>query len=174
MVPSSLALIACWIFMVSSGLLIAEVNLNEMFRTGKPGLSLLSMTKTYLGDIGSKTAGFAYIFIHYALLVAYIAQGGDVLSGIFGVENPTVGAIFFTVVFGGCIALGSDAFVEAANNAMVVGVLFSFVTLLAAAGNSVQISNLFHSDWSAVVPSIPTMFVALVFHNIVSVIVSQL
>ena len=51
-----------------------QVTLNEMLTTGRVGISLLGLTQEYLGPVGSKIVSATYLFIHYALLVAYIAQ----------------------------------------------------------------------------------------------------
>jgi tyrosine-specific transport protein len=69
-VPSSAVLLGAWVFMVATGLLIAEVNLNS--RQGGGGM--ISMTRETIGGAGASVSGAAYLFLHYALLVAYIAQ----------------------------------------------------------------------------------------------------
>ena len=81
LVPSTLMMIASWLYMVASGLLIAEVNLQAMRQSGNPELGLLSTIRRTIGKRGAIAAGIVYIFIHYALLVAYTARGGDILAG---------------------------------------------------------------------------------------------
>ena len=88
-IPSTLVLVACWAYMAASGLLVAEVNLNSIFASGRPGFSVLSMTRLYLGEAGGLLSGAAYVFIHDALLVAYIAQGGGVLGEQVGELGKT-------------------------------------------------------------------------------------
>jgi len=65
-------------------------------------------------------AGGAYLFLHYALLVAYIAQGGDILlsgaqkllpflpQSLPGWTAPAL----FTSVFGGSLVFGNKKLVE--------------------------------------------------------------
>jgi len=115
-VPSSAALVFCWVYMVGSGLLIAEVNVNAMYLEGRTSIGVLSMANTYLGSLGAKLASAAYLFIHYCLLVAYIAQGGAALASLFG-DLATLGdarmvaaagPVAFTGIFGGLLAFGSD------------------------------------------------------------------
>jgi len=115
-VPSSAVLVLCWMYMVASGLLIAEVNMNAMFLEGRTSIGVLRMAKTYLGTLGANLASAAYLFIHYCLLVAYIAQGGAALAPLFGSlqaqDNAQVmaaaGPVAFTALFGGLLAFGSE------------------------------------------------------------------
>jgi tyrosine-specific transport protein len=202
-IPSTLVLVACWAYMAASGLLVAEVNLNSIFASGRPGFSVLSMTRLYLGEAGGLLSGAAYVFIHYALLVAYIAQGGGVLGEVLGLSggadggvigeaattamsasttalgaeallSQAGGPVLFTALFGGLLAFGSAELVDALNSLFVACVLGSFVVLLALAAPQVQPEFLLRQDWAAVVPAVPTMIVALVFHNVVPVITTQL
>ena len=196
-VPSSTALVLCWLYMAATGLLIAEVNLNSIFSSGRPGFSVLSMTRLYLGEAGGLLSGAAYVFIHYALLVAYIAQGGGVLGDVLGLGggvgdvsaaagaagaagvvtsalSHAGGPVLFTALFGGLLAFGSADLVDTLNNLFVLCVLSSFVLLLGLAAPQVSIDYLTRADWPTVLPAIPTMIVALVFHNVVPVITTQL
>ncbi|CEM06813.1 unnamed protein product [Vitrella brassicaformis CCMP3155] len=180
-IPSSLTLILCWVYMVASGLLIAEVNLNTCCNLGQANLSLLSMAEQTIGKWGSRLSGLAYVFIHYALLVAYMAQGGEILGvaiqKLTGMDEPLpqpVEAATFAVLFGGFLFLGSPGFVEKVNNVFVLVVITSFLGLLTLASTQVDPSALLRTDWKSVAPAIPVMFVALVYHNVVPVICTQL
>ncbi|CAN0905097.1 Tyrosine-specific transport system [Linum grandiflorum] len=82
---SAFACIICWIFMVATGLLIAEVNVNTMCELGSGGVSLVSMAKRTLGSAGVQVACWSYIFIHYALLVAYVARSSDIITNNLGI-----------------------------------------------------------------------------------------
>lgn len=44
-----------------------------------------------LGKGGARFAGFVYVFIHYSLLVAYMAQGGGLLTESFNGAVATAG-----------------------------------------------------------------------------------
>ncbi|XP_061944351.1 uncharacterized protein LOC133668477 isoform X3 [Populus nigra] len=107
---SSVACIFCWIFMVTTGLLIAEVNVNTMCELGSGGVSLVSMAKRTLGVAGVQFSCWSYIFIHYALLIAYVARSSDILTNFLGIplwESATL----FSLVFGGICYFGRTAIV---------------------------------------------------------------
>jgi tyrosine-specific transport protein len=45
-------------------------------------IGILSMAKKTLGPGPALGSGFVYVFIHYALLVAYMAEAGGVLTDV--------------------------------------------------------------------------------------------
>ncbi|KAH9741861.1 hypothetical protein KPL70_002772 [Citrus sinensis] len=136
---SAVAVILCWIFMVVTGLLIAEVNVNTMCELGSGGVSLVSMAMRTIGTVGVQIASWSYIFIHYALLVAYVARSSDILTNFLGIplwESATL----FSLILGGLCYFGrtdfsltydrSQRFIGAANGALVVGIIISFTALV--------------------------------------------
>lgn len=180
-VPSTVLLIGVWLYALVSGLLIAEVTLNTMRRVGRPSLGLLAMVENTLGSMGARIAGGAYLFLHYALLVAYVSQGGEILVSaiekVWGVEQvlPTwVGTTAFTLLFGGIMYFGREKFVEKLNSALVALVIASFLGLLFLGGTQVKTASFFFQDWSALQGAVSVMFVALFYHNVIPTIVSQL
>ncbi|MBD2327176.1 aromatic amino acid transport family protein [Alkalinema sp. FACHB-956] len=191
-IPSTIALLLAWLYAVVSGLLIAEVNLHMMRQSGVPTLGFLSMIELTLGKGGSRLAGAAYLFLHYALLVAYIAQGGEILLSAIAKLSafipippvatmathlaaiPWVGTALFTGLFGGILYWGRSQLIERFNNGLVAIVVMSFLGLLILAIGQVQIEQAIFQDWTALPPAISVMLVALFFHNVIPVITTQL
>lgn len=145
------ALVGAWFFSVSSGLLLAEASLSFLCSTGRGGGSLLSLTREYLGEWPARLAGFCYVFLHEALLVAYISRGAEVVAASSGLLFPSssaaadasspsapllllsLSAALFTAVLGtACYVLPAKKLDEA-NSVLVAGVVVSFVALLAVA-----------------------------------------
>ena len=183
--PSSLALIVAWVYMTFSGLLIAELTLNNIGTTGRPGLGLLELYQRSLGQPWTQLGGAAYFFLHYAMMVAYLAQGGvnvDAALSSLGLANvveafPGVGQVVFGTVCGLALLVGSNAVVETVNNWLVLGVAATFLSIVAIGAGS--------ADWHAlldpanqhpeqVVSCLPILFLALVYQNVVPTIVTQL
>ncbi|KAG7551250.1 Amino acid/polyamine transporter 2 [Arabidopsis thaliana x Arabidopsis arenosa] len=103
---SAVACILCWAFMVVTGLLVAEVNVNTMSELGSGGVSLVSMAKRTLGSVGVQVVSWTYLLIHYTLLVAYIARSSGILTNFLGIpiwESATL----FSLIFGGLCFFGS-------------------------------------------------------------------
>lgn len=68
---SSVALSGCALYSIITGLLLAEVNINAQRVTeGPSNVSLVTMSGQTLGSSGTAAAAAAYVFLHYALLVA--------------------------------------------------------------------------------------------------------
>lgn len=179
--PSTALLIAVWLYTLVSGLVVVEVTLNTMRMMGRPSLSLLTIVENTLGKQGARIAGGVYLFLHYAMLVAYIAQGGGILVSaaekVWGVHNVLpawVGTTAFTLLFGGIMYLGREKFIEKLNNAFVLIVIASFIGLLFLASMQVNPSQFSFQNWSALPTAVSVMFVAQFFHNIIPVITVQL
>lgn len=179
-IPSTSGLIAVWLYALVSGLLVAEVTLNTMRTEGRVSIGFLGVVEKILGKLGAKMAGGAYLFMHYALLVAYITQGGEILgyaaAKIWSVQIlPTwMGTTTFTLLFGGIMYLGREKFIEKLNSAFVGIVIVSFLGLLFFAGRHIQSAQLLFQNWSALGSAISVMSVALFFQNVVPLVVTQL
>jgi tyrosine-specific transport protein len=121
-IPSSIAIIFVWFYTLISGLIIAEVTLNIMRVEGIPHLGLLAIIKKILGKVAARIAGVAYLFNHYALLVAYMTKGGEVLTTtvnqVWKLENILphwAGTVSFFLIFGSMIYWGKNNFIENFN-----------------------------------------------------------
>ena len=199
-IPSTVLMVSAWLYMLVSGLLVAEANLQAMRASGRPDLGLLATiehsssgrAKSSLGKWGALfpgkglaiAAGVVYIFIHYALLIAYVARGGDILAAAlenFGDEANLLqsvplwlGHVVFVVVLGGVLYLGSSWFVGWLNSALVIFVIVAFVLLLGLSAGQVEPSRWQVQHWEAIGAAVPVMFVAFVYQNVVPVVTTQL
>ncbi|XP_048136824.1 tyrosine-specific transport system isoform X1 [Rhodamnia argentea] len=181
-IASAVTCIFCWIFMqllgvqtlqVATGLLIAEVNVNTMCELGSGGVSLVSMAMRTLGKFGVQVACWSYIFIHYALLVAYVARSSDILTNSLGIplwESATL----FSLVMGGICYFGSQRLIGAVNGVLVLGILLSFAALVAAASGDVHWESLLKANFEAVPMSIPVIALSFVYQNVVPVLCTNL
>src|ERR1700733_4769214 len=73
--PASLFFILSWLFMVSTGFLLLEVNL-----TFKQEVSFITMLGTTLGNVGKALGWILFTFLFYSLMVAYVAGSGQLFS----------------------------------------------------------------------------------------------
>ena len=150
-----------------------------MRRLGKPGLGFLATVAESLGVSGARITGGAYLFMHYALLVAYMSQGGNILASALatvsgGTVPAWVGTIAFVVIFGGILSFGHQRLVTTLNSAFVAIVLVSFIGLLLLGATQVNPSQLLSQNWQALGSAVSVMFVALFYHNIIPVVTTQL
>lgn len=183
-IPSSGALIVAWFYMLISGLLIAELSINRMGETGRYGVGLLDLYKSNLGERMGWIGSAAYFFLHYAVMVAYMAQGGANLGLIlqnFGIENlSTIHGLdqtLFAITVGGIVYGLKPGLVEKINNILVVGVIATFIGIIGLGAGSADYSALValenqHPEF--VVDAFPICFLSLVYHNVVPTVVVQL
>ncbi len=180
-VPSTALLIGVWLYTLITGLLIAEITLNAMRLEGRSSIGFLAIVDKTLGKMGGRIAGGAYLFNHYALLVAYITEGGNILtsglSKIWSLEAVLpnwVGTTTFTLLFGGMMYLGRERFIQKVNSAFMAIVIISFLGLLCLGVGQVRSTQILFQDWGAVGTAVSATLVALFYHNIVPVVVTQL
>lgn len=184
LLPSTVLMILSWLYMLISGLLIAEANLQVMQRLGRSQVGLLATIQNSLGRRGAIASGAVYIFIHYALLVAYVSRGGSILTAALKNSSlsfsiPTLstawmGHLLFVLIFGGILFWGSERFVTGLNNILVAVVIASFMRLLWLTVEKVEISRWANQHWDAAGAIIPVLFVAFVYQNVVPVVTHQL
>ena len=179
-VPSTTALVLCWGYMLGTGLLVLEVNLDVMRQTGNTNASIVTMADRTLGANGVRFAWAAYVFIHYALLVAYLSRVGQLLAqttrdflGVDGVSDGAA-ATAYAATFGLVIFASSPRRLDKINAFLVALVLATFAPLLALGAANVNVQNFQTGDWQAVGPTIPVIALAFVFHNVVPVVATQL
>ena len=154
---------------------------------------LIAMFEKTLGYNAKLISSILYIFIHYSLLVAYIAEAGSVLNEtIFSSLlnqfhwSPILGQIVFTFLLGYIFCFTSISVVETINNLFVLIILLSFSSLILI-GLPLVVDNitpqmnsgtneisLFHQDYHQLLPALPIMLLALVYHNIVPTVCHQL
>ncbi len=187
LLPSTLLMVGVWLYMAVSGLLIAEANLYVMQQQARPEVGLLATIRHQLGKEGAIASGLLYAFIHYALLVAYAARGGDILAA--AVQNlelqlgltPAIpliplwlGHVAFVALLGSLLLFGKEQFVGRLNSGLLGIVMVAFFGLLAFSWPQTESSRWVPQHWQAIGGAVPVMFVAFVYHNVVPVVTTRL
>ena len=95
-----------------------------MCELGRGGVSLTSMAERTLGRGGTAAAGAAYVFLHYALLVAYLSRAGDIIGGELGVP-PAVSTVGFMAALTSLTYFPSASRLDQVNAVLVAGVVVS-------------------------------------------------
>lgn len=165
-VPSAIFFVLIWLFMMTTGLLLLEVNL---WFQGKD-VSIVTMAKETLGKGGQAAVWLLFCYLFYSIMIAYVAGSGSLLSGVagdFGVLLPKwLGSVVFTIFFGILIYFGTE-FVDWCNRLLMVGLIASYVSLLIFGGPYIEPKLLVRNDWSDVMIVIPAMVISFGFHNLV-------
>ena len=175
--PSTVAMTIAWFYMTMSGLLIAELSINRLGQSGKPGKGMLDLYEENLGPNWSKLGSLSYFFLHYAVVVAYIAQGGVNLDNFLGIDIPGVGQALFASICASGLFVATKKQVEQVNNVFVLLLAGAFAGIIgigaqtADFGSLVDLSNQ-HPE--LVADAFPIIFLSLVYQNVVPTVVNQL
>lgn len=169
--PSAVALVGAWAYMATSALLIAEVNVNTLCALERSSVSIKSMAAETVGQTGARVSSLAYAFIHYALLIAYMLEGGKLLGELVPALDATAtglsGAATFAALSGGALLASSEAQADKANSVLFVGVIISFLLLVGFGATQISPAYLAHASPAAAVPALPVMVLSFTFHNVV-------
>lgn len=180
--PSTAALLAAWAFMTTSGLLVAEVNVNTLCSLERNAVSISTMTQETLGPNWSRISSAVYLFKQYTLLVAYVLQGGKLfLEEFSGANSPladlpkeTAGPLLYAGLVGGALLVSPPDLVEKVNTVLFAGVIASFAALIALGSQRLDPILLTHVNVPAIVPAIPICILAISHQTVVPTICYQL
>lgn len=131
------------------------------------------MAMRTLGKVGVQIACWSYIFIHYALLVAYVARSSDILTNTLSIplwESATL----FSLVMGGICYFGSQRVIGAVNGVLVFGIIISFAALVAVSSGDLHWDALLKGNIEAIPMSIPVIALSFVYQNVVPVLCTNL
>jgi len=185
--PSSVVLCACWALLACEALLLAEVNVAVMRERDEYRLvhgrghspvtiSLSEMAGRTLGDVGAGAVSATYIFLSTTLLVAYIAKSGTIVHAASGgAIAPGVAALAFATGMGGALTVGGVRLADKMNKALTLALLALFGVLVAGGAARADFASAdWVGDWSRAPQTVPVVFLALVYHDLVPVVCSYL
>jgi tyrosine-specific transport protein len=155
-----------WIFMLCTGFLFLEVSLWM-----PEGANILSMAQRFLGSKWKLAAGGMFIFLYYCLMVAYFAAGAPLFSGFlnatFGWHLTGVASYaLFGSLFAAIVALGAKA-IDRMNMVLTIAMVIDYFIMVGIGSSEVSLSNLQFNKWSAVAVSLPVLFSAFGYHNVI-------
>lgn len=123
---SAAGLVGSCMFAIATGLLLAEVNISTIYKQGAGEVSIVSMASQTLGSTGTQVTSAAYLFLHYSLLVAYIAKAGEITAETLQLPTPAGAALFASLFAAACYGTSSKL-LDQVNGALVVAVVASFL-----------------------------------------------
>ena len=165
-IPSFFLFLLSWLFMYCTGLLFLEVNL-----WFKEDVSIITMAGKTLGFWGKLIGWAGFLFLFYALMVAYIEGTGELISDLTkelsGIHlAPWIGSVAVSLIFGAMVLLGTWA-VDWFNRIFMLGLIVSYALLVSTGFKHVDTSLLKHSDWSLAYLVIPAMIISFGYHNLI-------
>ena len=171
---SLIVLLYTWFSMLSSGLMILEVNTHYPH-----GASFDTMVKDLLGPTWNAINGVAVAFVLYLLTYAYIFVGGDLtakgLGSTFGVKIPlTVGQLAFFLIFATCV-WASARLVDRFTSILIGGMVLTFIWATGGLIVEAKLPVLFDTQapsgtpyWIYISAALPVCLASFGFHGNVS------
>jgi tyrosine-specific transport protein len=160
--PSMIMFVVAWAFMTLTGLFLVEVN-GWFHNTAH----LTTMVEKTLGRVAKVITLFLFLFLFYALLVAYVAASGHHFSNVFQGKLPVwAGSTFFVLVFGVIVYLGTYA-VDMTNRWLMLGKIISYIALVAIGLSYVDPEKLLYSSPKYSLFPLPILIISFGFQNMI-------
>lgn len=167
--PSILIYLACWLFMLCTGLLLLEV-----CSWMPPDSNLISMAQRYLGKTGKILCWFIYLFLFETVMIAHIVGGGNITSEILGQGfNPFVSTIIYVILFSPVVYLGTRV-VDRLNMLMFSGVIISYLAFVFVSYKHVNLEMLRTQNWPKIWVAIPVLFTAFTYQVIIPTLMTYM
>ncbi|EOA28507.1 hypothetical protein CARUB_v10024722mg [Capsella rubella] len=170
-IPSTIALLCSWVYVISSILLVAELSFAAMEEDNAAEVSFTGLATKSFGNKFGVFVAFVYASLSFSLMVACVSGIGSIVSQWFPAMNPFLANAIVPLVSGILIGFFPFDAIDFTNRGLCFLMLFS-ITSLVAIGLSVARSNVLasfgHSCWkvSTVLPAVPVMVLTLGFHVI--------
>ncbi|KQK20320.1 uncharacterized protein LOC100833961 [Brachypodium distachyon] len=170
-VPSTVAILLSWAYVVSSIVLVAELSFAAMESGGVEEVSFTGLASSTLGAIFGGVVAVVYAALSFSLIVACVAGIGSLVSQLFPTVNPVLANALFPCFAGVLIAFFPFKAVDGANR-VLCGLMLVSITALVVTGVSVgrssMLKSLGYACWSpsAILPAIPVTVLTLGFHVI--------
>jgi len=167
--PSILIYIACWAFMLCTGLLLLEV-----CSWMPEDSNLITMASRLLGKPGKIACWFIYLFLFETVMIAHVAGGGSITSEIFsGGLGIIPSMIFYVILFSPIVYLGTRT-VDRLNLIIFSGVLISYILFVIVSYKHVDLEKLSYQNWGKAWLAIPILFTAFTYQVIIPTLVTYM
>ncbi len=158
-VPSTVAMLACCIFMNITGLLLLEAVL-----WFDDDVNLLTLARYALGKKGQAVTWACFVFLFYCLCVAYIIGCGQLLGPLLGSE--AAGSLLSALFVGILIYAGTRP-VDYLNRILMIGLIVFYCLLVAGGARYVNVERLAGANWGATLASVPLLLISFGYQNLV-------
>lgn len=169
--PSTIAILLSWVYVISSIILVAELTFAAMEEDGVEEVSFTGLATKALGTQFGAFVALIYASLSFALLVACVSGIGSIVSQLFPWMNFVLSHTLFPLSAGVLIAFFPFKAIDVANR-MLCFIMFVSITALVTIGLSVARTNVLDSfsyaSWllSSILPAIPVTVLTLGFHVI--------
>ncbi|KAG2289278.1 hypothetical protein Bca52824_048882 [Brassica carinata] len=130
-VPSTLALLCSWVYVISSILLVAELSFAAMEEDNASEVSFTALATKSFGNRFGVFVAFVYASLSFSLMVACVSGIGSIVSQWFPTMNPLLANAIFPLVSGVLIGFFPFNAIDVTNRCLCFLMLFSITSLVA-------------------------------------------
>lgn len=164
--PTFMMFVIAWLLMTITSLLMIET----LGWFDRP-VNLISMVSHTLGPIGKSLCWLLYLFLFYALLVAYMSVSGNHVAAFFkhsfNLDFPNWGGtLFFVIFFGWIVYLGTRR-VDHLNRLLMFGKIGAYLLLLVLGARYINPDLLLNFKPQYALMSFPILIVSFGFQNMI-------
>ncbi len=170
MIPTTVAMLICYVVAVAMGLFIAEATL-----WFKEEVNLVSLATYALGRVGKWIAWSFFLFLFYCVFVAYISGGGSLFTQLFsfslGYEvSREIGIFFIVILVLSIICFGAKG-VSYLSRVFLLGLAISYGALITLGISHIKMDSLKVVNWSSFFPTVPVLLFCFGYQNLVPTLV---
>jgi tyrosine-specific transport protein len=171
--PSVFMFFLGWLFMVSTGLLLLEANL-----WFPREVNIITLSDHLLGRAGKVIAWIGFLFIFYALNIAYISGSGELFadyleSAMDLTVSPWICNVFSTVILGVILYFGIRA-ADQFNRLFMLGLVICYGTFVFIGAPYVNQEYLQYENWGNAPVVLPLVIISLGYHNLIPSVANYL
>lgn len=163
--PSLALFILSFLFMTATALLLAETSFHFNEKA-----SLLDMSGELLGKEAKWLTCILFLFLMYALLVAYTIGAADILVDLTSALHlplPHSIAMFIVTFFFGLILYKGTRFMDGVNRILMVGLALGYLALISMGAPKIDTQFLAHYQWKDALFIAPIMVISFGYHNLI-------
>lgn len=160
--PSLVVYLLCWLFMLSTGLLILEACIWM-----PKNANLITLSSKLLGKWGKWACWALYLFLFSCLMVAHIAGGGGVVVDLSHGTLPGWVATLLYVAFFSPIVYFGALWVDRTNLILISGVAITYLFFISSSFSYVNPSFLTNMNWSKIWWALPVVFTAFGYQSLI-------
>lgn len=166
--PSAFVYFLCWIFSLSTGLLLVEI-LSWMGE----GVNFVSIGNHFFGRKGKVLAWALYLFLFYSLSVAYMAGGGKIVSYMFSGASSEMAIFLFALFFAVFVVAGTQT-AGRLNYLLMSGLVVSYALVLLFGIGNIEWDRLKGGSVIAAFLALPVIFTSFSYQGLVPTLYSYL
>ncbi|XP_052176511.1 uncharacterized protein LOC127790838 [Diospyros lotus] len=169
--PSTIAILLSWVYVMSSILLVAELSFAAMEEDNVSEVSFTGLATKGLGPHAGAFVALVYASLSFSLLVACVSGLGSIFTQWLPWINPLMAHALSPFVVGVTVLFFPFKTIDAANRLLCLLMVLSLSGLVGfglLVGRTSILASLGHALWSlpSILPAIPVTVLTLGFHVI--------